>query len=123
MAIRSMLLRLAISSADILVIGGISSSISSPGCSTLQGMARARSGQAAAWPLVSDRRGCRGSAVKGGRRPFPKETRSALDGGGAPPDSERASPDLEPGQLSLHLSGQAAAPAGAYRASAERRRS
>jgi hypothetical protein len=33
---------------------------------TVQGMARVRSGQARAWPLVSDRRGCRDSAVKGG---------------------------------------------------------
>jgi hypothetical protein len=49
---------------------------------TLQGMARVRSGQAPAWPLASDRRRYRGSAVKGGRRSFPEETRSALDGGG-----------------------------------------
>ena len=40
---------------------------------TLQGMARIRSGQAPAWPSVSDRRGC-GSAVKGDRRAFPEET-------------------------------------------------
>jgi hypothetical protein len=32
---------------------------------TLQGMARIRSGQAPAWPLVSDRRGCRGSDAQG----------------------------------------------------------
>jgi len=32
---------------------------------TVQGMARVRSGQAHAWPLVSDRRGCRGSAAQG----------------------------------------------------------
>jgi hypothetical protein len=56
---------------------------------SLQGMVRVRSGQAPAWPLVSGRRGCRGSAVKGGRRSFPEETRSALDGGGVPPDTER----------------------------------
>jgi hypothetical protein len=41
-------------------------------CSQFAGMARVRSGQAAAWPLVSDRRGYRGSAVKSGRRSFPK---------------------------------------------------
>ena len=39
---------------------------------TLQGMARVRSGQAAAWPLVFGRRRHRGSAVNGGRRPFPE---------------------------------------------------
>jgi hypothetical protein len=55
-------------------------------------MVRVRSGQAPAWPLVSGRRGCRGSAVKGGRRSFPEETRSALDGGGVPPDTERTIP-------------------------------
>jgi hypothetical protein len=38
---------------------------------TVQGMARIRSGQAPAWPLVTDRRRRRGSAVKGGQRPFP----------------------------------------------------
>jgi hypothetical protein len=59
---------------------------------SLQGMVRVRSGQAPAWPLVSGRRGCRGSAVKGGRRSFPEETRSALDGGGVPPDTERTIP-------------------------------
>jgi hypothetical protein len=32
---------------------------------TVQGMARVRSGQAPAWPLVSDRRGCRGSDAQG----------------------------------------------------------
>ena len=32
---------------------------------TLQGMARVRSGQAPAWPLVSGRRGCRGSSAQG----------------------------------------------------------
>ena len=32
---------------------------------SLQGMARARSGQAPAWPLVSGRRGCRGSDAQG----------------------------------------------------------
>ena len=32
---------------------------------TLQGMTRVRSGQAPAWPLVSDRRGCRGSDAQG----------------------------------------------------------
>ena len=32
---------------------------------TVQGMARARSGQATAWPLVSGRRGCRGSDAQG----------------------------------------------------------
>jgi hypothetical protein len=31
---------------------------------TVQGMARVRSGQAPAWPLVPDRRGCRDSGVK-----------------------------------------------------------
>jgi len=31
----------------------------------MQGMARDRSGQALAWPLVSDRRGCRGSDAQG----------------------------------------------------------
>ena len=31
----------------------------------LQGMARGRSGQAPAWPLASDRRGCRGSDAQG----------------------------------------------------------
>jgi hypothetical protein len=31
---------------------------------TLQGMARARSGQAPAWPLVSDRSARRGSGIK-----------------------------------------------------------
>ena len=34
-------------------------------CCTLQGMACVRSGQAPAWPLVSDRRGCRGSDAQG----------------------------------------------------------
>ena len=32
---------------------------------TVQGMARVRSGQALAWPLVSGRRGCRGSDAQG----------------------------------------------------------
>ena len=31
----------------------------------VQGMARVRSGQAAAWPSVSGRRGCRGSDAQG----------------------------------------------------------
>jgi hypothetical protein len=41
--------------------------ISHPGlpARTMQGMARVRSGQATAWPLVPDRRGCRGSAAQG----------------------------------------------------------
>ncbi len=59
---------------------------------TLQGMARVRSGQAPAWPLVSGRRRRRGSAVNGGPRAFPEETRSAIDGGAVPPDTERAIP-------------------------------
>ena len=59
---------------------------------TLQGMARVWSGQAPAWPLVSGRRRHRGSAVNGGRSPFPEETRSAIDGGGVPPHTERAIP-------------------------------
>ena len=45
---------------------------------TAQGMARVRSGQAPAWPLIADRRRHRGSAVTGGQRPFPKGTQSAL---------------------------------------------
>ena len=32
---------------------------------TVQGMARVRSGQSPAWPLVSGRRGCRGSDAQG----------------------------------------------------------
>jgi hypothetical protein len=63
----------------------------------LQGMARVRSGQAPAWPLSSDRRRHRGSAVNGGRRPFPEETRSAIDGGGVPPHTKRAISGPEPG--------------------------
>ena len=41
---------------------------------------------------VSGRRRHRGSAVNGGRRPFLEETRSAIDGGGVPPHTERAIP-------------------------------
>jgi hypothetical protein len=59
---------------------------------TLQGMARVRFGQARAWPLVADRRGCSGSAVRGGQKPFPKETQRALDGGGASPHTKRTIP-------------------------------
>ena len=65
---------------------------------TLQGMARVESGQAPAWPSGSDRRRHRGSAVRGGRRPFPAETRSALDGGGVPPHPQRAIPGTSPGR-------------------------
>ena len=43
----------------------------------LQGIARIRSGQAHAWPLVSDRRRCRGSAVKGGRKAISERKREA----------------------------------------------
>jgi len=38
---------------------------------TVQGMARVRSEQAPAWPLITDRRRRRGFEVKGGQRPFP----------------------------------------------------
>ena len=65
---------------------------------TLQGMARVESGQAPAWPSGSDRRRHRGSAVNDGRRPFPAETRSALDGGGVPPHPQRAIPGTSPGR-------------------------
>jgi hypothetical protein len=68
---------------------------------TLQGMARVESGQAPAWPSGSDRRRHRGSAVRGGRRPFPAETRSALDGGGVPPHPQRAIPGTSPGRSGL----------------------
>jgi hypothetical protein len=44
---------------------------------TVRGMARVRSGQAPAWPLVSDRRRCRGSAVKGGRKAISERKREA----------------------------------------------
>ena len=40
--------------------------------------------------------GAEAPTLKGGRRPFPKETRSVLDGGGAPPDTERAIPGPRP---------------------------
>ena len=63
-----------------------------------RGWVRVRSGQAPAWPLTSDRRQSRGSGVKGGRRSFPEETRSALDGGGEPPHAQRAIPGFEPYQ-------------------------
>ena len=57
---------------------------------TVQGMARVRSGQAPAWPLVAARRGAEAPALKGGsRRSFLlsgyKGSSGALDGGGAPP--------------------------------------
>ena len=65
---------------------------------TVQGMVRVRSGLAPAWPLFSGRRWHRGSAVNGGRRSFPEETRSAIDGGGVQPHTERAIPGSEPGQ-------------------------
>jgi hypothetical protein len=45
---------------------------------TVQGMACARSGQAPVWPLITDRRRHRGSAVKGGRWPFPEEREAPL---------------------------------------------
>ena len=55
-------------------------------------MARVRSGQARPGPWSLAGGGVEAPTLKGGRRPFPKETRSALDGGGAPPDTERAVP-------------------------------
>src|SRR5262245_38103763 len=61
-------------------------------------MARVQSGQARAWPLAPDRRRYRGSVVKGGRRSFPEETRSALDRGGVPPHTQRAIPGPRPSQ-------------------------
>jgi hypothetical protein len=66
---------------------------------TLQGMARFRSGQAAAWPLATGRRRHRGSAVNGGRRPFLKETRSAIDGEGGRRTLSGPSSDLSPAAL------------------------
>ena len=71
---------------------------------SLQGMARVRSGQAAAWPLVSDRRGAEAPTLKRGSRRcflrsgFRKDLRVPLDGGGAPPDTERAIPGSQPSQ-------------------------
>ena len=40
--------------------------------------------------------GAEAPTLKGGRRPFPKETRSVLDGGGPAPDTERAIPGPRP---------------------------
>ena len=65
---------------------------------TLQGVACLQPGQARAWPLVSDQRRHKGSAVDGGRRPFLAETRSAIDGGGVPPHTQRAKPGPVPGR-------------------------
>jgi len=50
------------------VFGGLRGAVTVPcpgRARTLQGMARLRSGQARAWPLVPDRRGCRGSGAQG----------------------------------------------------------
>jgi hypothetical protein len=73
---------------------------------TVQGMARVRSGQAAAWPLVSGRSVRRGSKVKRSvyvhlalftcaRRPAVTVT---LEAGGADTDTQRAIPGSEPSQ-------------------------
>jgi len=63
---------------------------------TVQGMARVRLGQAPAWPLVPDRRGHKDSAVEGGRRPFPEETRSALDIEGKHVTIQGPDPEMSP---------------------------
>jgi hypothetical protein len=73
-------------------------------------MACVRSGQAAAWPLVSDRSVRRGSRVKGRRE---KKFRSlnvfsvwaVLEAGGAGTYTSQAIPGSEPGPFSLHISG------------------
>ena len=74
---------------------------------TVQGMARVRSGQAPAWPSVSDRSVRRGSGVKRdvayvhlalftcARRPAVTVT---LEAGGADTDTQRAIPGSEPSQ-------------------------
>jgi hypothetical protein len=61
------------------------------------------SGQAPAWPLGFWPEGVQAPTLKSGRRSFPKETRSALDGGGAPPDTERAIPGHPGPTTALHL--------------------
>jgi hypothetical protein len=74
---------------------------------TLQGMARVRSRQALAWPLVSDRSARRGSGVKRDfactfSRHFHSCSLSAvtvtLEAGGAGTYTQRAIPGSEPGQ-------------------------
>jgi hypothetical protein len=63
---------------------------------TVQGMARVWSGQAPAWPLVSDRSVRRGSAVKNRREEFSVCEKSSgwavLEGGGADTYTQRAIP-------------------------------
>jgi hypothetical protein len=74
---------------------------------TLQGIARVWSGQAAAWPLVSDQRGHRGSKVKNRREKnlcqgvfswWDKifSVWAVLEVGGVPPDTQRAIPGINP---------------------------
>jgi hypothetical protein len=54
------------------------------------------SGQAPAWPLGFWPEGVQAPTLKSGRRSFPKETRSALDGGGAHPRTlSGPSPDTQ----------------------------
>ena len=74
---------------------------------TLQGMARARSGQAPAWPLVSDRSVRRGSRIKRLRvyvhqalftRARCPAVAVALEAGGADTYTQRAIPGSEPSQ-------------------------
>jgi hypothetical protein len=86
----------------------------------LAGVARVRPGQAPRLPLIADRRRHRGSAVKGGRRAFPEETRSALDGGGVPPGHSASHPRTQAqpgsfGRLDSSASSQLASPSLVHR--------
>ena len=101
---------------------------------SLQGMACVRSGQAAAWPLVSDR-SVRRDGVKHDfactftrhlvlcSLPCPMGAVTVmLEAGGADTYTSQAIPGSAPGQFSLHLPAWSA-PVNAPGASAERRRS